>query len=356
MTTRATRPDDTGVRRILVATPVFGLGNLVLLTGLLANLRRLHAAASVTLALPSCGHARTVIGPELADEILAFDPDSRRDIVAFAWRELRPRRFDLGLATFFMPPLRAALLLWLGGCRERVAFGRDGRRPLLNTTTHVDPGGHELDRHLQLLAAPGRTLERRIRLTPDPEAATWADGLLARPGLGGTSRLVGIHPGCEPVNAQKRWPAERFGAIVRRLLADGRTGVLVVLGPGERDLVSALDLPESPRLLLVVDEPLGRVLALLARCHTVVSNDSGLMHAAAALGVPVAAIFGPTPLEKNAPVGRAAILEVPDLDCRPCWSAPPLTCRRERRYCLEGVSVEQVLQATERLLAAGATP
>jgi hypothetical protein len=74
----------------------------------------------------------------------------------------------------------------------------------------------------------------------------------------------------------------------------------------------------------------------------------------------VAAIFGPTPVEKNAPIGRATILEDPGVSCRPCWAGPPLTCHRERRYCLEGVGVDQVVAATRALLptaaAGGAQP
>jgi hypothetical protein len=64
----------------------------------------------------------------------------------------------------------------------------------------------------------------------------------------------------------------------------------------------------------------------------------------------VAAIFGPTPVEKNAPVGRATILERDGIWCRPCWGGPPLTCHRDRRYCLEGIGVEEVVDATRALL------
>jgi hypothetical protein len=56
-------------------------------------------------------------------------------------------------------------------------------------------------------------------------------------------------------------------------------------------------------------------------------------------------LFGPTPLDKNAPLGRATILEVPGLWCRPCWAGPPLTCHRDRRYCLEGIAVDAVVDA-----------
>jgi heptosyltransferase-2 len=340
----------TSPRRIVVVTPVFGIGNLVLLSGLLANLRRLYPQAYLALAVPPAEHVRSLIGEELADEIVPFDPRSRRRALRFAWEELRPRRFDLGLATFFLPTVDVSGLLVLAGCRHRIAFAADEHRGLLNTVTCIDKGGHELDRHLQLLAFSGRPLERSTRVSPSPDAVRWAEGTLRRLGLGDVRNLVGVHPGCESVNAQKRWPAGRFGEVIRRLVASDDVGVLLFLGPGEADLLPALDLPASRRIHVVAGESLARVIALVARCDALLSNDSGLMHVAAGLGVPVAAIFGPTPVEKNAPVGRATILEEAGLWCRPCWAGPPLSCHRERRYCLEGVGVDEVLAATRALL------
>ena len=345
---------DTSPQRIVVLTPVFGIGNLVLLSGLLANLRRRYPKAFVALAVPPAEHVRSIIGKDLADEILPFDPRSRREALRFAWRELRPRGFDLGLATFFLPTVFTSGLLLLAGCRHRVAFAADERRGLLNTFTCVDAGGHELDRHLQLLAFAGGTIDRSTRVSPSPDALRWTDTTFRRLHFAGVRRIVGVHPGCESVNAQKRWPSRSFGNVIRELVTSGDVGVLVFLGPGESDLLPSLELPESPRVHAVIGEGLPRVIALVSRCDAFLSNDSGLMHVAAGLGVPVAAIFGPTPVEKNAPIGRTTILEEKGLWCRPCWAGPPLSCHRDRRYCLEGVGVDEVVSATRALLPASA--
>jgi ADP-heptose:LPS heptosyltransferase len=346
------RADWPSARRVLVVTPVFGVGNLVLLTGLLVNLRRLCPGARITLALPANPYVRTVIGEALAEEIVFFEPRSPRRALALAWRTLRPRGFDVGLATFFLPWGYASAFLLAAGCRRRVAYAPDRAHGFLNTATCVDRGGHEIDRHLALLEASGRTVERTTRIDVEPAAGAWAAGIAERLAAAGAARLVGMHPGCEAVNRQKRWPAERFGEVARRLLGTADTGVIVVLGPGEAELRPALGLPESPRLYVVDGEDLARVVALVARCDVFCSNDSGLMHVAAALSVPVVAIFGPTPLDKNAPVGRATIVEREGLWCRPCWAGPPLTCHRDRRYCLEEVSVDQVLEALRASLSA----
>jgi heptosyltransferase-2 len=326
-------------------TPVFGIGNSVLLSGLLLNLRRLCPRARITLAVPNAEQVRIVLGPALADEIVAFDGRSPRRALAAAWR-LRGARFDLGLATFFLPRRFATAFLALAGCRHRVAHGV---APGAGILAAAERGGHEIDRHLQLLEFTGQTLVRAARVEPTAEASAWARDEIARWHAAGVTDVVGVHPGCEPVNRQKRWPAARFGLLVQALLAREGTGVLVFLGPGETDLVEALALPESPRVRVVRDQPLARVLALVGQCRVFVSNDSGLMHVAAALGVPVAAIFGPTPVEKNAPVGRAIVVEEPGIWCRPCWQGPPLTCHRDRRHCLDDLPVERVLSAVASL-------
>lgn len=343
---QALRRATPTLRRILVVTPVFGVGNLVLLTGLLVNLRRLCPSARVTLALPANGHVRTIIGQALADDVVFFEPRSPRRALMFAWRTLRSEGFDLGLATFFLPWGYASAFLLLAGCRFRVAYAPDRGRGLLNATTCIDGGGHEIDRHLALLGFAAAEVDRRTSVVPEPEASAWAADVVRPIRAAGGARLVGLHPGCEPVNRQKRWPAERFGELVRHLLDAGDAGALVFLGPGEEELLPALGLPESPRVRVVTGEPLARVIALIASCDVFVSNDSGLMHVAAGASVPVVAIFGPTPLDKNAPVGRSTIVEREGMWCRPCWTGPPLTCHRDRRYCLEEVSVEQVLRAT----------
>ncbi len=74
------------------------------------------------------------------------------------------------------------------------------------------------------------------------------------------------------------------------------------------------------------------------------------MHVAAARGVPVVAIFGPTDTVKNAPVGQATLLTAADVPCRPCYAGAPITCSRERRFCLENIGEDTVVAAVARAL------
>ena len=341
------------VRRVLVWTEVGGVGNLVLLSGLLWNLRRLYPGAAITVMMPPTPLARAVITPELADEILPFDASrvSRCAVLRFARHVLRPRRFDLGLATFFSPTVLTACALAAAGCRYRIAYAETAARGFLNTVTLIDRGGHELDRHLRLLAYAERSISRRVVLLIPPAEARSAQQFLMRHGLGAVRPLLGIHPGCDRINALKRWSAERFLKVIDHVIGAGVADVLVFLGQDDMDLRPAFASRVGARVALVCHESLERVMALTGRCHAFLSNDSGLMHVAAALEVPVVALFGPTDTLKNAPVGRAVTLAAPQVPCRPCYRVPPIACIHETRHCLDHISVDDVIDAITRMLS-----
>lgn len=342
------------IRRILVLNAVSGLGNMVLLTGLLANLRRLYPAASITVAMPASPLAPAILTPAGAGELLFFDTtgSEHRRLLRFARRTLRPRKFDLGLATFFSATVLTARVLAAARCRFRVAYAQTKARGFLNTRTLVDHGGHELDRHLRLIEADGRPLVRTTLVRADRDATDRARARLRELGLGPPCAVVGVHPGCDRRNELKRWPLERFVAVIDALEREHMARAVVFLGPDDRDLRPALDMM-LPRTVPVVDAAdIDDVIALIGECRTFLTNDSGLMHVAAGLGVPVTAIFGPTDTIKNAPVGTATVLTAADVPCRPCYTAPPIRCMHERRYCLEHIGVETALAAVKQYVAA----
>src|SRR5262249_36313160 len=339
------------IRPILVLTETSGLGNLVQLSGLLLNLRRLYPAARITVAMPASSVATALVTKELADEVVFFASRAghRGELLGFAWRVLRERGFDLGLATFFSPTLLTSVVLRVARCRYRVAYAENEQRGFLNTITLFDRGGRELERHVRLLEYTGCPLERKTTVSISPDGSDRAIEALWRRGLGVERPLLGIHPGCDRVNALKRWPIERVVSVITRFVTDNLAGVLVFLGPDERDLGTALADLEH-RVGIFQSDRLEETAALIARCDAFLSNDSGLMHVAAALGVPVVAIFGPTSTEKNAPVGDVTLLTATGVPCRPCYTGSPIRCLHERRYCLEGIGVDEVADAVEQYL------
>ncbi|MFQ5668519.1 MAG: glycosyltransferase family 9 protein [Candidatus Binatia bacterium] len=343
------------ISSVLVFNEVRGLGNMVLLSGLLLNLRRLYPGARIAVAMPASPLAPSVLGSDLVDELLCFEPanDARRALLWFAFNVLRPRRFDLGLGTFFSPTLLASCVLAVAGCRYRIAYAQNQRRGFLNTITLEDAGGHELDRHLRLLEFTGHRFERRTVKLVGPQAAREASASLGHWRLGIERPLLGVHPGCDRLSALRRWPIERFVSVIRQVVTAGLADAAVFLGPDEMELRPSLEAGMGPHMRIICCDSIQTAAALIGQCQAFLSNDSGLMHVAAALGVPVVAIFGPTDALKSAPVGSAAvILAAEDVPCRPCYCGPATTCTRDRRYCLEGIHTREVMGAVRRAHAA----
>jgi len=331
---------------------VRGIGNMVLLTGLLANLRQRYPGARIAVAMPPSPLASSLIPSQLADDLLFFDASHgpHRALLRFAWRELRPHRFDLGLATFFTPTLLTSLALATAGCRYRIAYAESERRGFLNTITIVDAAGTELERHLRLLPPGESPIRRSAVVSADPECTDEARRILARKGLGGNLPLLGVHPGSDRINALKRWPLERFAAAIRQIERERIADTVVFLGPDETELHEQLEAQLGESSCVMSGAPLDLVTALIGECDAFLTNDSGLMHIAAAQGVPTVAIFGPTSEVKNAPGGAATVLTAVGVSCRPCYAQPPITCAYERRHCLERIAVNDVVAAVRARL------
>ena len=205
-----------------------------------------------------------------------------------------------------------------------------------------DPGGHEV-------VAPGsldpEVHQPTLRITPATRART--DAFLAQLGVDRSTPLVGLAPGAAYGHA-KRWPPQRVAELVARLTAGGAT-CLLVGAEGDRSAGREIEsvLPPGSRVVNVIGRTDLRLFAgLLASCHAFVSNDSGAMHLAAAAGVPVAAIFGPTDERVTAPLGSHDVI-IHQVFCRPCMLRD---CPIDHR-CMRGISVDTVFDAVTRRLS-----
>jgi heptosyltransferase-2 len=162
-----------------------------------------------------------------------------------------------------------------------------------------------------------------------------------------------VHPGA--AWATKRWLAERFSELCRRLKSEGLTPVLIG-GPGDAALGGEIA-RASGAANLVGRTDLEELKSLMGRLSLFVTNDSGPMHLAAAAGVPVVAIFGATTRELGFfPYGAGhRVVEAP-LSCRPCGLHGAKACPEGHFLCMRLLSVNQVHQACREALAAAAAP
>ena len=184
-----------------------------------------------------------------------------------------------------------------------------------------------------------------VRITPATRART--DAFLAQLGVDRSRPLVGFAPGAAYGHA-KRWPPSRVAELAARLSAGG-AACLLVGAQGDRGAGREIEsvLPPGTRVFNVIGRTDLRLFAgLLASCRGFVSNDSGAMHLAAATGVPVAAIFGPTDERATAPLGNHDVI-IHQVFCRPCMLRD---CPIDHR-CMRGISVDTVFAAVTRRLS-----
>ena len=339
--------------RILVVQTAF-LGDVVLTTPLLRELKRAHPEAALTVATTPLG--RSVLeGHPHVDAIVIFDKKGKdrgvRGLARIA-SGLRAARFDLAIAA--QRSFRTGLLLRATGAARRIGFAGAAGRWAYTATVPWEPSRHAVLRYLALAGPAGGDPERAdptpVLAVPDA-ARERVRSKLRDAGIGEEARIVALAPGS--VWGTKRWTPEGFAAVAVRARDLGRAPVLVG-SPDEAPLCREVarlaggDVPVLAGSLGVPD-----LVALLARAEALVSNDSGPGHVASAVGTPVVAVFGPTvPAFGYTPWGQAnRIVELEGLPCRPCDSHGPQVCPLGHHRCMREISAEQVLAALGALLA-----
>lgn len=285
---------------------------------------------------------------EVPGEVLPFDRGFRG--FARAVGELRRRRYREGV--LLTPAFSAAWLFRWGGVRRVRGTATDARSFLLSDRVQVSRlrGLHRIDAYRLLVGQEptGRAEAHRVR----PREAVrrrWLDQL----GVVGTP-LVGLFPGANA--PARRWPVERFEALARELASAGLR--LVVLGgTGERDVTARVAAAAPGAIDAGGRTGLGDLAAVLSLCDLVVTNDTGPMHLAGAVGTPTVSLWGPSdPTEVRQTGSPDARVTGPDLPCKPCYRNH---CARRgagtlladaHEECMRLIDVPDVRSAVERML------
>ncbi|MGE0288763.1 MAG: lipopolysaccharide heptosyltransferase II [Bradyrhizobium sp.] len=283
--------------------------------------------------------------PGVRKGILADLPRSRLAIVrqrALA-AELRQRGY--GTALVLPRTWKAAIAPALAGVPERVGFVGEFRFGLIN---HWRRGEKALPRFIDknaALALPdGAPLPPEWPVpqlvVPAGEAGRWrqANGL-------GTGRAIALAPGS--MGTSKRWTY--YPELARLLVAQG-FDVWVIGGPGEKTLAQEIVTAGGPQVRDLTGNDLRNGILAMASASVAITNDSGLMHIAAAIGTPTMGIFGPTSPSLWAPLnGLAATVQTTSkLSCQPCQNT---VCRMNDHRCMRDISASDVLGITQRVLA-----
>jgi heptosyltransferase-2 len=338
--------------KILVRAPNW-VGDAVMAIPALEMIRRTHTGDEICiLARPVVGDL--ISGQPFVDRILQYDFRGRHrgwlgrgKLVA----ELRKEHFDV--AVLLQNAFEAAWLAWRAGIPERIGYARDGRGPFLTKAIPVPLEGeiprHESHYYLELLRRAGwiegSAAIQPIHLTVSEAALAGAESALRSAGARENAWRCAIAPGAS-YGAAKCWPAERFALLADRLISECGADVIFFGTAGEREIAARIQSNMKSRAISLVGETSMRDLAaLFASCSLFIGNDSGAMHVAAAAGLPVIGIFGPTDPEGTAPVTEQFTLVREAVSCSPCFLR---RCPVDHR-CMTRITVDSVFSAAMRV-------
>jgi heptosyltransferase-2 len=321
------------------------LGDAVVSLPALREIRRVHAGWEIViLARP---WVADLYGREgICDRMLPYENTGRHAGILGRWRLSRELRTEGFNRAIFLPnSFDSALPAWLAGIPERIGYARD-RRALLLTRAPAPPKKGEIPAHeryyyLEMLRRAG-LLEQaaecpEIRLACSAQAAEAGREYWSGKGEHGT-RWVGVCPGAANSRA-KQWAPERFAEAATEV-AKKLNAKVVVFGSGSEVKLgqSIVERVPVPAHNLAGQTTLREFIDLTACCDVFLTNDSGGMHVAAALGVPTVVIFGPTNELTTGPASSSALVVREPVECSPCLLK---VCPIDHR-CMERVTASRV--------------
>lgn len=340
--------DQAAIRRILVVATT-ALGDAVMSTPAIRALRQAYPAAQME-ALVSRRARPALEGLPHLDGLVDY-PGKFRGVGSLLAR-LRAGRYELGVVLHANDP-DIVPLLYLAGIPHRIGWAESRMAFLLTRTAPTrSAGGHFITQRLRVAEAAGGLPAGAAMdwaITPAEEAA--AGAFLAGRGVPLNRPLVALSPGGS--RPSRRWSAEGFAAVGRTLATEDGATLLVFGSEAEAELVAAVAAGIGVGAISLAGVlGIREVAAVLRRCAALVTNDSGPMHVAFALGVPTVALFGPGDMSLHGPLEHhlgadAIVLSKPVPCARPC---PVLTCVAMRHLCMTQIEPPEVIRALRAVL------
>ncbi|MDH3310196.1 MAG: lipopolysaccharide heptosyltransferase II [Gammaproteobacteria bacterium] len=329
-------------QRFLIVGPSW-IGDMVLAQSLFRTIKQRHPDSQLDVLAPSWTHPLLARMPEVDEAVVAPFVHGRLDLSARLrlGRELRTRHYDHAMV---LPnSLKSALVPFLARARVRTGYTGEFRYGLLNDARRLDRNKlpRTVDRFVALALAPGEKLPE----IPSPRLIANADK--ARDALRRLNRVppaapvLGLCPGAE-YGPAKRWPAEYFAAVAKSKLAEGWEVWLFGSDKDRPETTIVQTLTQGRCFDLGGQTSLAEAIDLLSLTSAIVTNDSGLMHVAAALERPVVALYGSSDPRHTPPMTpKASVLSL-GLSCSPCFERE---CPLGHLNCLRQLKPERVLAA-----------
>ncbi len=328
------------------------IGDVLLSTPVIKALRDNYPDAYIAMMVSP--YAKDIVeGNPNLDEVIIYDKDSKHRTwgmsIKFALN-LKKNKFDLAIVLH--PTNRAHLITFLTGIRRRIGYGRKLGFLLTDRIKHIKQLGekHELEYSLDLLRYLGiEPKEKSLFMPIRPESEKWIAELFSQEGIKTTDKLLAIHPGASCPS--KIWPSERFAQVADRLAQKYGFKVFLIAGPKDIRLAqNVLKNMRHPLINLAGKISVSQLASVLKRCQLFISNDSGPVHIASGVGIPVISIFGRNQKglspKRWGPLGKRDKVLHKEVGCSECLAH---NCIKDFA-CLKAISVDDVLEVADAIL------
>ncbi len=366
--------DISEIRRVLVVR-VDEIGDMVMTTPFLRELRRLLPDSSITLVVNPVVLNLVEHCPYI-NEVLTFDPVTAgrlwklrryKRALELGWNKLRHYKFDLAIfPRWDIDDRFGAFILYYSCARWRVGYSQKvnlrknefnaGADQLFTHVLNSDSLKHEVEHNLDFIRfLGGRIRDEHLELWIGREDEEAASKILHGLERSSPNIIVGLGPSGGN-SALKQWPIDNFVELGKWLQSEYNSGIVIFGGPGEESLGYEIEKELGFPVTNVIGKmTLREMAALMKMCHLYVGNDTGPMHVATAMNIPVISIFGSSCHHRFKPWGENNYTLCLELPCSPCFQGHETDrcnhCIYDYPVCLHGISVDRVRGAVSKHLS-----
>jgi len=289
---------------------------------------------------------------EHIDQLLIYDDNGRHKGILGKFRLARDlKKYHFDAAILLQNAFEAALITFLADIPIRIGYDTDVRQLFLThavSCTNEIKKKHQTGYYLNIIRGIGiKEDNRELYLRLNQRDRFQSEKILLGQQLSLDDKIVGINPGAT-YGPAKQWPFDRYARLADKIQTFTKAHIIIFGGPNDRNLGKKISQKMQYRPIdLSGKTSLGEAMALIERCDLFITNDSGLMHVAAALDVPLIAVFGSTNSITTGPLSQnSRIVQVP-LECSPCLRPE---CPKGHLNCMDQISVEMVFNVVKDML------
>ncbi len=295
----------------IVIVALSGIGNLIMQLPMADALKATYPNSRITAWVAPRGTKVLAQNAPSIDEVIEMPIKTSMLGHIHNIRRLRSLKADIGIVASPGQQIKSAAYLFLAGISIRVGHtypfkGNSNSKFLLTNAISEKENTHDIEQNLALLSALQLPIPHipYYSITIPAEAKAKAQEFIKGLSLDPTKPIIGFHAGSAPDFLWKRWPLENFAALGRKLIAEQGAQIFLFGGKNEAEQNESIkNMIANPSSVTSVQADLMTVVAIMQACRIFISNDSGLMHVAAASGVETFGLFGPTDEKETGPRG-----------------------------------------------------